>query len=249
MFDLIAERVERPFRKPALVPRILSTTLHVLVIAVVIAIPLLTVTNNLPEAPSMMAFVADAPAPPPPPPPPPAPPAPSKPATPERPQPASSVAAPLDAPTEIPPAPAAGNPNASSSSGGVVGGVESGIEGGVSEGIAGGIVGGVAEAPPPPAPTVVRIGGRITAPALLHKVDPIYSSVAAAAHLTGAVILEAVVDTSGCVKSVKVLRSAHAVLDQEATDALKQWQYKPLVLNGDPTPFVLTVTFNFSAGH
>ena len=47
MFDLIAERVERPFRKPAMVPRILSTTLHVVIIAVVIAIPLLTVTNSL----------------------------------------------------------------------------------------------------------------------------------------------------------------------------------------------------------
>ena len=42
-----------------MVPRILSTTLHVVIIAVVIAIPLLTVTNSLPDAPSMMAFVAD----------------------------------------------------------------------------------------------------------------------------------------------------------------------------------------------
>jgi protein TonB len=246
MFDLITERTERPFRKPALVPRILSTGLHVVVIAVVIAIPLLTVTNSLPDAPSMMAFVADAPAPPPPPPP--GPPPAAKPAAP---QPnAASIAAPVEAPTEIPPAPAVSTATASgsSSSAGVVGGVESGIEGGVSEGIAGGIVGGIIDAPPPPPPAApVRIGGKITAPALVHRVDPAYSPVAQSAHLAGIAILEAVVDTSGGVQSVKVLRSAHPMLDREAVEALKQWRYKPLVLNGEASPFVLTVTFNFSA--
>jgi len=248
MFDLITERTERPFRKPALVPRILSTALHVVVIAVVIAIPLLTVTNSLPDAPSMMAFVADAPAPPPPPPPPAPPPA-AKPAAPQ-PKAAASVAAPVEAPTEIPPAPAASTATASSASSaeGVVGGVESGIEGGVSEGIAGGIAGGVVDTPPPPPPAApVRIGGKITAPALVHRVEPVYSSVAQNAHLAGIAILEAVVDTSGGVQSVKVLRSAHPLLDREAVEALKQWRYKPLVLNGDASPFVLTVTFNFSA--
>jgi protein TonB len=246
MFDLITERTERPFREPALVPRIISTAVHIVVITVVIAIPLLTVTNSLPDAPSMMAFVADAPAPPPPPP---APPPAAKPAAPQ-PKVAASVAAPVEAPTEIPPAPAVSTTTASSASStaGVVGGVESGIEGGVSEGIAGGIVGGVVDAPPPPPPAgPVRIGGKITAPALVHRVDPAYSSVAQSAHLTGVAILEAVVDTSGGVQSVKVLRSAHPMLDREAVEALKQWRYKPLVLNGEASPFVLTVTFNFSA--
>jgi TonB family protein len=45
---------------------------------------------------------------------------------------------------------------------------------------------------------------------------------------------------------VRVLRSRHPFLDKAAVDALKQWQYTPLVLNTIPTPFVLTVTFNFS---
>jgi TonB family protein len=43
-----------------------------------------------------------------------------------------------------------------------------------------------------------------------------------------------------------VLRPVHKLLDAAAVDALKQWQYSPLVLNGIPTPFVLTVTFTFS---
>jgi outer membrane biosynthesis protein TonB len=43
-----------------------------------------------------------------------------------------------------------------------------------------------------------------------------------------------------------VLRPLHLLLDEASVEALKQWQYSPLILNGVPTPFVLTVTFNFS---
>jgi TonB family protein len=60
------------------------------------------------------------------------------------------------------------------------------------------------------------------------------------------VILEATVGPDGCVDSVRVLRPRHPFLDKAATDALRQWRYSPLVLNGIATPFVLTVTFNFS---
>jgi protein TonB len=65
------------------------------------------------------------------------------------------------------------------------------------------------------------------------------------AKVTGTVILEAVVATDGTVDGVKVLRPVR-FLDQAAIDAVKQWRYKPLVLNGVPTPFVLTVTLTFS---
>jgi TonB family protein len=60
------------------------------------------------------------------------------------------------------------------------------------------------------------------------------------------VILEARVGIDGCVDAVKILRSRHPLLDRAAVDALKQWQYSPLVLNGIKTPFVVTVTFNFN---
>jgi protein TonB len=133
--------------------------------------------------------------------------------------------------------------------------VEGGVEGGVVGGIVGGIVGGVIAPPPPPpplpAPTPrgpVRIGGQLTAPALLKRVEPTYPDIAANAQVTGVVILEASVGTDGCVQSVKVLRSRHPLLDHASVEALKQWQYTPLVLNGEPTPFVLTVTFSFSVG-
>jgi protein TonB len=94
----------------------------------------------------------------------------------------------------------------------------------------------------------VRIGGQLTAPALLRRVEPVYPDLAANAQLTGLVILEATVGTDGCVDAVRVLRSRHPFLDRAAVEALKQWQYSPLVLNGIATPFVLTVTFNFSVG-
>jgi len=138
---------------------------------------------------------------------------------------------------------------------GALGGVEGGVPGGIAGGIVGGIVSPAPPPPPPPPPPLppvpvprapVRIGGQITAPALLHRVEPIYPDVAAIAQLSGIVILEAVVNTEGCVESVKVLRSRHLLLDNASSDALLQWRYSPLVLNGVPSSFVLTVTFNFS---
>jgi len=105
--------------------------------------------------------------------------------------------------------------------------------------------------PPPPAPPPapkqpVRIGGQINSPALIKRVEPKYPDIAAAAKLTGLVIVEALVNESGAVESVKTLRSPSVFLEKAAVEALKQWQYSPLVLDGVAMSFVLTVTFNFS---
>src|SRR5262249_9768240 len=103
--------------------------------------------------------------------------------------------------------------------------------------------------PPPPTPqaatTPVRLGGQLTAPALVARVEPEYPDIAVAAHAQGAVILEAVVDAEGRVTDVKVVRSVH-FLDKPAMAAVKRWRYAPLMLNGVPTPFIITVTLNFS---
>jgi TonB family protein len=77
------------------------------------------------------------------------------------------------------------------------------------------------------------------------RVPPDYPSMAASAQMEGRVILEATVDEKGNVDDVRVLRS-HAIFDEAAVDALKQWRYEPLVFNGRPTPFVLTVTLSFN---
>ena len=125
------------------------------------------------------------------------------------------------------------------------GGVEGGIEGGVAGGIVGGLPAAPPPLPPPPPQKPIRIGGQVTAPALIHRVEPKYPDFAAQAQIEGLVILEATVDVEGHVQSVEILRS-HGLLDQAAIDAVKQWQYSPLVLNGKPFPFILTVTVRFS---
>ena len=245
MFDLITGSMERPLRKRATGSTVFSLVAHVVVATVIIGIPLLSYRSTLPEVPDMMAFAVAPAAPPPPPPPPPPPGGQTRQAAHEAAKPASALAAPIEAPTEITPEPA----TARAANEGVVGGVEGGVPGGVVGGVVGGIVSVEAPPPPPPAPPAsrapVRVGGQINTPALVHRVEPIYPDVAQAAQVTGIVILEAVVDTTGCVESMKVLRG-HPLLNHAAMDALTQWRYTPLVLNGIPTSFVLTVTFNFS---
>ena len=133
-------------------------------------------------------------------------------------------------------------------------GVPGGVEGGVLGGVVGGVVGGLIAAdlppppPPPPAPVErgpVRVGGELKAPRLLERVEPEYPPLAVRAQVQGVVILEAVVDRQGRVEDVSVLRSI-PLLDRAAIAAVRQWQYSPLLLNGQPERFVLTVTLNFS---
>jgi protein TonB len=116
----------------------------------------------------------------------------------------------------------------------------------VPGGVVGGVVGGLPPAPPPPSPRrkVVRVGGHIVAPEMIRRVDPAYPDLAREARVEGIVILEARVDTRGRVADVKVLRG-HPLLDEPALAAVRQWRYRPLLLNGEPTEFVLTVTVMF----
>jgi protein TonB len=248
MFDLISGEHRRvPHRDT--VPLLLSIAAHVLVVGAVAAVPLLYVTAELPEVPDMLAFVAAAPPPSPPPPPPPPPPAAARPKPVPKPVAASVRAAPIEPAKEIVAEPIdvdfAGEE-----------GIPEGVEGGVPGGIVGGIVGGLVPTavlpspPPPPAPPPVdrgpvRVGGAITVPALVSRVEPKYPPLAVSAQVQGVVILEAVVDRQGRVEQVEILRSI-PLLDAAAVAAVQQWRYSPLLLNGKPERFVLTVTVSFS---
>jgi periplasmic protein TonB len=245
MFDLIVGR-EQHLPSHATLPIVASTFAQIGFVGLVVILPTLYVTDKLPEVPTMMAFVAAPPTPPPPPPPPP-------PATPSKPKPMPKAdvpadqarfVAPLEEPAEI--APLADDE-------GIDFGESGGVEGGIPGGIVGGVVGGLPEAPPPPPPppvsaprVPVRIGGQITQPALLKRVEPEYPSLAVKAHIQGVVILEATVGEDGNVTDVKLLRSANPLLDREAAIAVRQWRYTPVVLNGTRVPFILTVTLSFS---
>jgi protein TonB len=101
-------------------------------------------------------------------------------------------------------------------------------------------------APPPPAPVVpVRPGGDIKPPVRTTYVAPQYPAIAKAAKIGGTVILEAIIDETGRVRDVRVLRSI-PLLDAAAVAAVSQWRYAPTQLNGTPVPVILTVTVMFS---
>ena len=91
----------------------------------------------------------------------------------------------------------------------------------------------------------VRVGGNIRPPTRTHFAEPIYPQAARAAAVQGVVILELVVGADGGVSNARVLRSI-PLLDQAALDAVRQWRYEPTLLNGVPTPVIMTATVNFS---
>ena len=199
-------------------------------LAVMIALVLSTIyaTDVLPMPREVITFVSVAP--PPPPPPPPAvaePPAAARPSTVRktavsRPTPVMAktpVAAPVEAPDTITPETGLEGGEFASAR------VEAGFEQGLPGGIAGGIVGGFESAPPPPPARVepVRVGGAVSTPRLVHRVEPEYPPIAVSAMIEGMVILEATVDHTGAVRDARVLRS-HGVLDEAAVRAVEQWR-------------------------
>jgi protein TonB len=217
-----------------------SAILHSILIAALILIPLFA-TDRLPVPDTALHAFFAAPvdvAPPPPPPPPP--PAGARAATraPAAPRPAEppKFVAPVEVPVEI-------KPDIMGVDLGVPGGVVGGVEGGVPGGVVGGIIGGLPQEPP--ATKVVRIGGSVTPPKLVRRVPPIFPRLALTARVRAIVILEAQVDVHGAVKRVAVVQG-HPLFNDEAIAAVNQWRYQPLLLNGEPVEFILSVTVNFN---
>jgi periplasmic protein TonB len=248
MFDLTAEPARRPLREPSLGSRLTAILAHATGLIALIAVPVSRVASVQPETPTIQAFVATPESVPPlPAAPPPPPPAAAPAAKNERVSAPEQPAAPSEPPVDVQPEHTSTQVDAGAGS-------EGGVEGGVPTGVIGGIAGGLGTAVPippalPPRPArsaaPVRVSGSIKTPDLLRRVEPVYSVIAAASHISGVVILEAVVDVNGSVESVKILRGRSPLLDDAATEALKQWKYAPLMVAGIPTPFELTVTFNF----
>jgi protein TonB len=90
----------------------------------------------------------------------------------------------------------------------------------------------------------VRVGGKIEPPIKMNDVKPVYPAIAQNAGVTGVVIIEATIGADGKVIDAKVLRSI-PMLDEAALDAVRQWEYKPTLLNGVAVPVIMTVTINF----
>src|SRR4029077_4677223 len=69
---------------------------------------------------------------------------------------------------------------------------------------------------------------------MLHRVEPIYPDDARRARVEGSVILQIIIGTDGAVKSLKVLQGPPSLVPAAAA-AVRQWRYKPYLLNGKPT--------------
>jgi TonB family protein len=116
---------------------------------------------------------------------------------------------------------------------------------------------GSATAPPPPPPPPpgsvdapetlrpVRVGGQVTPPKKIKDVKPVYPPLAIAAGVQGIIIIEATIAADGHVVSASVLRG-NDLLDAAAVAAVMQWEFTPTLLNGVPTPIIMSVTVNFT---
>ena len=92
---------------------------------------------------------------------------------------------------------------------------------------------------------MVRIGGQIQAPVKLRGAPPGYPALAQQIGLEGLVIIECRVDRDGNVADARVLRG-HPLLNEAALAAVRQWRYRPTLLNGTPVSVIMTVTVRFS---
>jgi periplasmic protein TonB len=137
-------------------------------------------------------------------------------------------------------------------SGGVVGGVPGGIPGGQLGGVIGGIVNATSSLAyipklQPVVPQRIRISQGVTNGLLLHRVEPPYPPIARAARIQGNVVLKAIINKEGVIQDLQ-LASGHPMLVPAAIEAVRQWRYRPYLLNGQPVEVetVITVIFTFT---
>jgi periplasmic protein TonB len=219
---------------------ILSFLLQVGLICILILIPLIY-TDALPKG-NLMTFLV---APPPPPPPPPPPAAAVKVVKIQ----SEVINGQLRTPTKIPnkvqmikeeEAP----PDLGA--GGVPGGVPGGIPGGSTGGVMGGILSSANAAVPKVAtPQRVRVSSGVSTGLLIKKVTPNYPQLAKQARIQGSVVLQAEISKEGTIQNLQLI-SGHPMLAPAAIEAVKQWRYKPYLLNGEPVAVETQVVVNFS---
>jgi protein TonB len=83
---------------------------------------------------------------------------------------------------------------------------------------------------------------------LIRRVQPVYPVPAKIAHVQGPVVLAAVISKAGGIENLHVL-SGHPLLVPAAIDAVKQWRYRPYILNNEPLEVETQITVNFILGN
>jgi periplasmic protein TonB len=133
---------------------------------------------------------------------------------------------------------------------GVVGGVPGGMPGGVPGGVLGEVLRTAGNAPrltdpSSMAPKKIHVAPRVAEGNLIHDVLPEYPAEAGRGRIEGTVVLMAVIDRDGFVRDVRV-QSGVPLLAKAAIDAVKQWRYRPYLLNGEPVEVDTQITINFT---
>jgi len=127
---------------------------------------------------------------------------------------------------------------------GVVGGVVGGVPGGSANGVIGGIIGSAAPPPKVATPQKLRVSSGVADGLKIHDVTPTYPQMARIAHIQGDVLLQATISKSGVIENLRAVQG-HPILIQAAMDAVKQWKYKPYILNGEPVEVETTIKVQF----
>jgi TonB family protein len=97
----------------------------------------------------------------------------------------------------------------------------------------------------PPGFGSLRASGDVRAPEIVHKVEPHYPDEAREKGIAGNVIVEVVIDKSGIVRDVKVLKPLPFGLDQAAVDVVRQWRFAPATVNGEPLDVIFQMIIGF----
>ena len=226
---------------------------QIALLTVAVILPLIY-TEVLPSTTLQSFLVAPPPPPPPPPPPAAAPPVKVVKVIPRQFD-VGKLMAPKSVPKEIATIREEELPPPSSGVAGVVGGMSGGVAGGSVGGVLGGIIGSVptlAPPPPPPPPAVkvspitrIKVGGNVQGAMIIKKTPPTYPQLAKSARVSGVVHLAAIISKDGTIQELHSL-GGPALLIQAAMDAVKQWVYRPTMLNGEPVQVETTIDVNFT---
>lgn len=90
----------------------------------------------------------------------------------------------------------------------------------------------------------VRVSSGVAEGLKVHDVSPVYPREARKNHVQGDVILRATIDRQGNIADLKLV-SGEPILADAAVEAVKQWKYKPYILNGEPVEVETQVLIRF----
>jgi TonB family protein len=91
-----------------------------------------------------------------------------------------------------------------------------------------------------------HISGRLMAGNRITFVSPVYPEVAKKAKMNGTVVLDAIIGKDGKMQSLRAHSSTNPMFNNPAIEAVRQWTYKPYLLNGNPTEVETTITINYA---